>query len=368
MQAQQHAMEAQGLRSRLSALAPDGLAKLREECAAQEPAPASHPNETGGEPEHLKAAHAGAEKRRKSARQALREAEPLQRIADEAFIAAQTNLVTLRAEMAQIEALLGPEDTRADRQRTLSEQLERFGQGVQTQELQLQKLRDAAVDLESVEAALKRARSAEAAAETEAGTLRETIAELNGRIRAYADEAVEEKWRETGDALSAATGRVDAFEKEIRVLQRLSSALEAARSQASELYLRPVMTELRPLIGLLFDDVSITFDDRTLLPQTILRNGQEEEVERLSGGMREQLSVLTRLAFARLLARDGRPAPVILDDALVYSDDDRIEKMFDALHRQSRDQQIIVFTCRQRAFQTLGGNILRMTDWLPSNP
>jgi uncharacterized protein YhaN len=84
--------------------------------------------------------------------------------------------------------------------------------------------------------------------------------------------------------------------------------------------------------------------------------------------MREQLSVLTRLAFARLLARDGRPTPVILDDALVYSDDDRIEKMFDALHRQSRDQQIIVFTCRQRAFQKLGGNILRMTDWLPSNP
>ena len=81
--------------------------------------------------------------------------------------------------------------------------------------------------------------------------------------------------------------------------------------------------------------------------------------------MREQLSILTRLAFARLLARDGRPAPVILDDALVYSDDDRIEKMFDALHRQSKDQQIIVFSCRQRAFQRLGGNVLRMTDWQP---
>lgn len=57
------------------------------------------------------------------------------------------------------------------------------------------------------------------------------------------------------------------------------------------------MTELRPLLGLLFDEVSITFDDKTLLPHKILRNGQEEDVERLSGGMREQLSVLTRLAF-----------------------------------------------------------------------
>jgi hypothetical protein len=58
-----------------------------------------------------------------------------------------------------------------------------------------------------------------------------------------------------------------------------------------------------------------------------VRGGQEEEVDCLSGGMREQLSVLTRLAFARLLTRDGRPAPVILDDALVYSDDDRIERI-----------------------------------------
>ena len=145
----------------------------------------------------------------------------------------------------------------------------------------------------------------------------------------------------------------------------MSTALEAARSKARDLYLRPVISELKPLLGMLFDDVPITFDDRTLLPQTILRNGLEEDVERLSGGMREQLSVLTRLAFARLLARDGRPAPVILDDALVYSDDDRIEKMFDALHRQSRDQQIIVFSCRQRAFQKLGGNTLQMTDWQP---
>jgi uncharacterized protein YhaN len=125
------------------------------------------------------------------------------------------------------------------------------------------------------------------------------------------------------------------------------------------------MNELTPLLRLLFDDVSITFDDKTLLPQAIRRNGQDEDVDRLSGGMREQLSVLTRLAFARLLAHDGRPAPVILDDALVYSDDDRIEKMFDALHRQSRDQQIIVFSCRQRAFQKLGGTVLQMTEWQP---
>ena len=45
------------------------------------------------------------------------------------------------------------------------------------------------------------------------------------------------------------------------------------------------MTELTPLLGLLFEDVSITFDDKSLLPQAIRRNGQKEAVDRLSGEM-----------------------------------------------------------------------------------
>jgi hypothetical protein len=39
--------------------------------------------------------------------------------------------------------------------------------------------------------------------------------------------------------------------------------------------------------------------------------------------------------------------------------------MFDALHRQPPKQQIIVFSCRQRAFQKLGGNVLQLSDWTP---
>ena len=155
------------------------------------------------------------------------------------------------------------------------------------------------------------------------------------------------------------------FEKEVATLTRLRDALLASRSAARDLYLAPVIRELKPLLGLLFEDAHVEFDETTLLPHKVHRNGQEEDIERLSGGAREQLSVLTRLAFARLLAQGGRPAPVILDDALVYSDDDRIERMFDALHRQSRDGQIIVFSCRQRAFARLGGHTLKLTDWRP---
>jgi len=364
VRAQQLDAELHELQGRLSQLSPEGLPKLREEVANRRSVGAEV-LELKADPAQVRSALAEAEERRKNAKQALRDAEPLRASIDQAFVSSETALASLNADCAQLEAILGPRDARAAREKELSDRLDDLGRQLAEAEAHAERLRAATADVDSVKAALSRARSVEEAAEKEISKLRETVAGLNAEIRARSDEAIEEKWRETADALSVAKARVGVFEKEVAVLQRLSSALEAARSEARDLYLKPVISELRPLLGLLFDDVSITFDDKTLQPQTILRNGLEEDVERLSGGMREQLSVLTRLAFARLLARDGRPAPVILDDALVYSDDDRIEKMFDALHRQSRDQQIIVFSCRQRAFQRLGGNTLRMTEWQP---
>src|SRR3546814_12164104 len=70
--------------------------------------------------------------------------------------------------------------------------------------------------------------------------LRETLARLNAQIGARSDEAVEESWRETAEALSAAQARVAAFEQEVAVLTRLAQALETARSDARDLYLTPV--------------------------------------------------------------------------------------------------------------------------------
>lgn len=364
VEAQQKDGDLREKKTRLSLLAPDGLPKLREEVAALRAA-IGEVEEPQQDPAQLHAAHKAAEARQTVARQALREAGPMQTGATDAVIATQAAFAALDAEQKQIEAILGPEATRIEREAQLTTQLARLDSQLAAQLLAVGQLQEKAVDLAASEASLRRLRSVDEAAENEIGRLREEIAGLGAEIRTRSEEAIEEKWRETVDALAAARMRVAGFEKEVAVLQRLRNALETAQGKAQETYLRPVMNELRPLLGLLFDDVSITFDEKTLLPHKISRNGHEEDVARLSGGMREQLSVLTRLAFARLLAKDGRPAPVILDDALVYSDDDRIEKMFDALHRQAREQQIIVFSCRQRAFQKLGGNVLEMSDWMP---
>lgn len=319
-------------RTRLSLLAPDGLPKLREEVTAHRAA-TDDMLELKEDPTQARVAHEAAEARRFAARQAWRAVEPMQAGAADALIAAQTAFAELDATRTQVEAILGPEATRAEREGQMAARLAGFDNRLAEQQALVERLQEEATDLASADATLRRLRSVAEAAEKEIGTLREEIAALTAEIRARSEDAVEENWRESVDALSAAKMRFASYEKEVAVLRRLRSALETARSHAREIYLLPVMNELRPLLGLLFDDVSISFDEKTLLPHKIVRKGQAENVERLSGGMREQLSVLTRLAFARLLAKDGHPAPVILDDALVYSDDDRIEKMFDALHR-----------------------------------
>ncbi len=65
--------------------------------------------------------------------------------------------------------------------------------------------------------------------------------------------------------------------------------------------------------------------------------------------------MLTRLAFADLLLDKGEPVSLILDDPLVYSDDARLEIMTDILTRAAERMQVILLTCRERAFRHVGG-------------
>lgn len=351
-------------RQRLADLAPQGMAQLQADIARLAEASAGD-LELKGDAAQVRQAHAAAEQRISTHRNAERELQPVLSQAANGVVEAETALAALVADMTSLEAMLGITADRSVREQAMETAAETAATAYAEAQARVDALAPLAHDLAAAETELRRLRSVDAAAAQEAGQLRVTLADLNGAITARADAAVEENWQETTEALVAAEAALARFKTEVDVLDRLRHSLTTARSAARDLYLKPVVTELRPLLGLLFDDISITFDETTLLPQTVRRNGQDEEIDRLSGGMREQLSILTRLAFAGLLARDGRAAPVILDDALVYSDDDRIERMFNALHQRSRDQQILVFSCRQRAFSRLGGNVLQMQPWTP---
>ncbi|MGN6424287.1 MAG: ATP-binding protein [Asticcacaulis sp.] len=354
-------------RHKLSIAAPDGLDTLRDSVVGLEAViqvdiePTGDLNEVR---EQLEAADASVV----AARLKAAELRPVLEQATNDLVAAEGKAKQLEAEIEQLEAVLGPQDQRLGKWRELNETATQLETELTEAQARLDALVEATINLENAEASLLRARSVLHAQNTDKAQLQNMESELNGRIHAKTGQAIEEDLQEARDQLRIIEEQVTRFEHEVTVLRKLKDTLLTTKGAAREQYFEPVMNELRPLLGLMFDDATITFDDETLLPNAICRNGQQEQIPALSGGMREQMAVLTRLAFARLLARTGRPAPVILDDALVYSDDDRIEKMFDALHRQAREQQIIVFSCRQRAFSRLGGNRLRLSDWTPATP
>ena len=212
-----------------------------------------------------------------------------------------------------------------------------------------------APDVVTIEAELKRTEDAVKAAATQRMQVAERLAGLSAEIRTMAGNGIEERRDETAGRLETARANEARFARKVAALTRLQAALEAERAAAQETYFGPVHQELKPLLSILHRDAALTFDGDNLLPIGLTRGLSEEALDNLSGGTREQIAILTRLAFARLFARQGQHMPIILDDALVYSDDDRIIKMFTALTRVAVDQQIIVFSCRQLAFQDLGG-------------
>lgn len=220
-------------------------------------------------------------------------------------------------------------------------------------------LADAAPDVAAVEAALARARAVVEQAEAEAQRLGSELTQLDTAIDFRSGEGVDEELADITSQHAAASRHLDALRFEVAVLQELAKTLDTARASARDRYFEPILAELKPLLRLLWPDAELHFDGDSILPTALIRNGEAEPIDVLSGGTQEQIALLVRLAFATMLTKAGRHAPVILDDALVYTDDDRIERMFDALHREASGLQIIVLSCRQRAFRDLGGQKLK---------
>lgn len=74
----------------------------------------------------------------------------------------------------------------------------------------------------------------------------------------------------------------------------------------------------------------------------------------LSFGAREQMGLISRLAYADLLKEAGRPTLIILDDALVHSDHSRLDQMKRILFDAAQRHQILLFTCHPDHWRDLG--------------
>lgn len=142
---------------------------------------------------------------------------------------------------------------------------------------------------------------------------------------------------------------------QVKALNKLIAHLDEAQKYAQETYFEPIRNVLLLLLAQLHAGADFKLDPDKMLVGKIIRNGVEDDINVLSDGAYEQVAILTRLAFAKLCAKQGRQVPLILDDALVHTDDERISTMSNMLSHAAKDQQIIVLNCRTRAFSDLGG-------------
>lgn len=170
------------------------------------------------------------------------------------------------------------------------------------------------------------------------------------------DEQIELRERD----LELAQGELRRNEREVKVLSLLLETLRQTESEAKEKYLAPVLAKVRPYLETLFPGGEILIDEDLGITGLTRGNGYEEQFQHLSMGTQEQIAVLVRLAFAKMLAERGSPATVVLDDALVFSDDRRMERMFDILNMAADDVQVLILTCREQLFERLGGKSLSL--------
>jgi hypothetical protein len=158
----------------------------------------------------------------------------------------------------------------------------------------------------------------------------------------------------------AAQQDLERLSEEAEVLALLRHTLEAAQSDASRKYLTPITLRVEPYVRRLLPNASLSFGE-DFRPHALTRSGREELADDLSKGTQEQLAVLTRLAFADLLLAKGKPASLVLDDALVFADDDRFETMSEILAEAGQRMQVIVLSCHASAYRHVEATRLVLT-------
>ena len=197
--------------------------------------------------------------------------------------------------------------------------------------------------------------------------LRIETVRLRERIEAHDSAGIDEAIEHTQHELEQATRQRNRFGRELKVLDLLSDTLRAAESEARERYLAPVVNRVHPYLQMLFPNAEIGMDEDLNITGMSRLAGYEESFDHLSMGTQEQIAVLVRLAFAEMLIDQGAPAAVILDDALVFSDDQRMGLMFDILSHAAQRVQILVFTCREQLFEGLGAHQLQLATADPES-
>ncbi len=202
-----------------------------------------------------------------------------------------------------------------------------------------------------------------ALAETTAGSLitcknrkeaaQKELTEVQTRLKIHGEDGLH-------DQLHAAQTKLEKLDLENRSLLRravaakqLFDTMSEERAQARQAYVAPLKDRVERLGRLVFDETFEVELNENLQIVSRTRAGVTVPFESLSGGTKEQLSLIFRLACSMIVAEDGG-MPLIMDDALGYTDPERLRLMGAVLARAAKECQIVILTCVPDRYANVG--------------
>ena len=174
---------------------------------------------------------------------------------------------------------------------------------------------------------------------------------LTGRIRALDRSSdLEAQLAQKQEQLTALQGEYDAIALAMDALSQANTVLQNRFSPA-----------LGARAAEIFSAITGGRYDRVLLSRDFSLSAEPagdpvgRSVRLLSQGAADQLYLAVRLAICDMVLPADKRVPLILDDALVTFDDERLHAALDYLLEESQRRQILLFTCQKREMAYLQG-------------
>jgi hypothetical protein len=172
----------------------------------------------------------------------------------------------------------------------------------------------------------------------------EQLGEVTVRLKVYGSEGRKGRLDAAETERARAQAEYARIERCASAAAMLRSVMTRHRDDARLRYVDPFRTEVHRLGRIVFGADFEVDVDAELRIQSRTLDGRTVPWDSLSGGAKEQLGIVARLAGSALVAKEDG-VPVVIDDALGFSDADRLAKMAGVFDAVGGDGQVIVLTC-----------------------
>lgn len=209
-------------------------------------------------------------------------------------------------------------------------------------------------DPDTVAALLDNASQATKRATDELRSNRDRQTQLRSSLDIRGEQGLHTAYDEATNRLNYVAREYERQEARAEAARLLRDTFAKHRQQARERYIKPFKNCIDQLGHIVFGPTFEVELDEDLQVTRRALDGTTLDVNQLSTGTREQLGVISRLACATIVSPEDGGAPVIIDDALGWSDPQRLQSMGAAIAVAGKQCQVVILTCTPGRYSHVG--------------